>query len=310
MSDFGQAFRAYVALINEGTQGEQERWMNRDVLIEVWPRLILPPTSPTRALDDEISSAANESVAMSLLEFQSEVTQIALTALEPYGFVLAGSGAIREHGLITRPTEDIDLFSVLELQAALPAALDRLVEVLDRHRFDVHTVRRSDSFATVHVCRGDLILRLDLGFDYRAHMPVRLGVGLALDRKDAVGAKVAALFSRHEARDYLDVDAIRQSGIFADDELMGLGESIDAGFDRNWFSKVLRLVEHVPYAAVKHYGLSRDEFTNVQGRLVLWADAIVPRHVPQSRRYIINRLENRSNSSPTSDTHKPKRYQR
>lgn len=42
LSDFGQAFRAYVALINEGTQGEQERWMNRDVLIEIWPRLILP----------------------------------------------------------------------------------------------------------------------------------------------------------------------------------------------------------------------------------------------------------------------------
>lgn len=40
---------------------------------------------------------------------QREVARIALAAVD--GFALAGSGAIREHGVIERPTEDVDLFT-------------------------------------------------------------------------------------------------------------------------------------------------------------------------------------------------------
>lgn len=40
---------------------------------------------------------------------QRKVARIALAGVA--GFALAGSGAIREHGVIDRPTEDIDLFT-------------------------------------------------------------------------------------------------------------------------------------------------------------------------------------------------------
>ena len=39
---------------------------------------------------------------------QREITRIALAGIGPAGFALAGSGAVREHGLIDRPTEDVD----------------------------------------------------------------------------------------------------------------------------------------------------------------------------------------------------------
>ena len=42
------------------------------------------------------------------------------------GFALAGSGAIREHGLIDRPTQDIDLLTVQEAQDKFATALGRL----------------------------------------------------------------------------------------------------------------------------------------------------------------------------------------
>ena len=45
------------------------------------------------------------------LVFQRFVTRVALAAIGHAGFVLAGSGAVREHGIIDRPTEDIDLFT-------------------------------------------------------------------------------------------------------------------------------------------------------------------------------------------------------
>jgi hypothetical protein len=36
---------------------------------------------------------------------------MALRSLDGTSFVLAGSGAMREHGLVDRPTEDVDLFT-------------------------------------------------------------------------------------------------------------------------------------------------------------------------------------------------------
>nr|NLI49684.1 hypothetical protein [Propionibacterium sp.] len=42
---------------------------------------------------------------------QREVTRVALAGIAGAGFALAGSGAIREHGVSDRPTEDVDLFT-------------------------------------------------------------------------------------------------------------------------------------------------------------------------------------------------------
>jgi hypothetical protein len=36
------------------------------------------------------------------------MTRVALTVLHGRGFALAGSGAIREHGIVDRPTRDVD----------------------------------------------------------------------------------------------------------------------------------------------------------------------------------------------------------
>lgn len=46
------------------------------------------------------------------VEFQRHVAQAIFGHLDQEsGFALAGSAAIREYGLIDRPTEDIDLFT-------------------------------------------------------------------------------------------------------------------------------------------------------------------------------------------------------
>jgi hypothetical protein len=43
--------------------------------------------------------------------FQREIARLAPAGIGPSGFALAGSGAIREHGVTDRPTEDVDLCS-------------------------------------------------------------------------------------------------------------------------------------------------------------------------------------------------------
>jgi hypothetical protein len=149
---------------------------------------------------------------------QREVARIALAGVD--GFALAGSGAIREHGVIERPTEDVDLFTTSQDVTAFSAAVDQVTAQLRGSGYRVEQTRRAAHFARLRVDSADgLQLDLDLGVDWRQDDPVTLEVGPVLSLSDAVGNKVSALYSRGEPRDYLDVDAIRASGRFSDDEL-------------------------------------------------------------------------------------------
>lgn len=85
-------------------------------------------------------------------DLQREITRAALRALHRTGFALAGSGAIREHGLVERPTRDVDLFTSDPDVAAFDSAVNELVEVLRQGAgLDVEEVRRAERFARLRV---------------------------------------------------------------------------------------------------------------------------------------------------------------
>ena len=75
------------------------------------------------------------------------------------------------------------------------------------------------------------------------HQPVTLAIGPVLHPDDAVANKVCALFSRAQARDYIDVDAVLQSGRYTSDELLALAQSHDPGFDVAVFVIALRAIQ-------------------------------------------------------------------
>src|SRR5580693_10120957 len=58
---------------------------------------------------------------MPIDKLQREVAAIALRAAARHGFALAGGNALIAHGLIDRPTEDVDLFSDQETGVAAAA---------------------------------------------------------------------------------------------------------------------------------------------------------------------------------------------
>lgn len=49
---------------------------------------------------------------MALSALQARIARLALRLPEAEGFVLAGGGAMLAHGLVDRPTQDLDLFAV------------------------------------------------------------------------------------------------------------------------------------------------------------------------------------------------------
>lgn len=207
------------------------------------------------------------------LEVQREVTRVALRGLD--GFALAGSGAVREHGLIGRPTEDVDLFTDSLDVARFDVDAGRVVDRLRAVGYTVEPVQVMPRFARLSVTSSDgRHLEVDLGVDWRHDEPVRLDVGPVLSLADAVGNKVSALYSRAEARDYLDVDAIRASGRFSDAELVDAAAERDAGFDIDMFASQLAAAARLEPAQVARYGVDADELEAVKTRCTQWAAAL------------------------------------
>ena len=218
----------------------------------------------------------------SALEQQRAAAALVLEVISDAGFALAGSGAIREHGLSDRPTRDVDLFTNNTASASFAAAVERAVTALTDHGHQVVLVRSAARFARLAVTGSDgYQFEVDLGVDWRAHEPVRLQVGPVLALADAVANKVGALFNRAAARDYLDVDTIRQSGRFSDDELLRLAVEHDPGFDPVLFAEQLGKVIRVQASALTEYGVSHDQVQALQDRLTTWQQHLQVRHAHQ-----------------------------
>lgn len=196
---------------------------------------------------------------------QRTVARIALDSVE--GFALAGSGAIREHGVIDRPTEDVDLFTANADEEAFSVAIDHVTARLRSSGCEVELTRRAEHFARLHVVTAEGVqLDVDLGVDWRQDEPVRLAVGPVLSLDDAVGAKVGALYSRGEVRDYLDVDSIRQSGRFSDEQLLAAAADRDPGFRLDMFLWRLDGARRISPDDVERYGVPADQLAALQSR--------------------------------------------
>lgn len=206
---------------------------------------------------------------------QFEVAHTCLEAIgRTGGFALAGSGAIREHELISRPTEDVDLFTTHEFRPEFQNSIDRARVGLEARGFTVEVIQRLEEFCRLRVeaDNGQETL-VDMAMDWRENPPTVLDVGQVLALDDAVRSKVLALYSRGEARDFLDVAAVVEHG-WQGARLLELAEAGDPGFDRNHFAHRLREVVFVDLREVEPYEVTREELEAIQRRLVGWADAI------------------------------------
>jgi predicted nucleotidyltransferase component of viral defense system len=107
--------------------------------------------------------------------------------------------------------------------------------------------------------------------DWRAHPPTILNIGPVLHPDDAVANKVTALFSRAQARDYIDVNGALTSGRYSRDDLVRLAEEHDPGFDRRMFAQALTAIKRLPDSEFTVYGLDVDAVSSLRIRLTSWA---------------------------------------
>ena len=68
-------------------------------------------------------------------DFHARIARIALSVADKHGFALGGGLALVAHGVLQRPTEDVDLFS--DQDGGVLAALDLVVTALQDAGLDV-----------------------------------------------------------------------------------------------------------------------------------------------------------------------------
>lgn len=164
-----------------------------------------------------------------MLPFHERLARLGLEATAVYGFVLAGGYALSANGISNRPSNDVDLFTNIADPARFAQAVQALRAALSADDLVATEVRVHASFAELRVAdphSGD-VSDVQLGLDFRRFPPANLSVGPVLDVRDAVAGKIAALWSRGEARDYIDVDAVLQSGRFDRGQILAIGDQVE-----------------------------------------------------------------------------------
>jgi len=211
-------------------------------------------------------------------EFQTRVARLALSVAREHGFALGGGHAFIAHGLVSRPTEDVDLFT--DAEGAVQQAAQTVATALASAGLTVELVPETSELGEVFYGFGDdmvefevrhdeQVVRLQLVRFDRTRSPVVMDVGLVLHVDDVIGSKVVAMATRAEPRDYIDVAAVL--GSYSPQQLMSLARQADPTLTDEDFADALRRLDRLDDAVfVELYGRTLEQIDEMRGRFVDW----------------------------------------
>ncbi|MFT3886690.1 MAG: nucleotidyl transferase AbiEii/AbiGii toxin family protein [Arachnia sp.] len=207
-------------------------------------------------------------------DFHRRLAEISLRVLEEYGFVLAGGYAISAHGIGDRPSFDVDLFTSNADQGRFDLAITALRRALDAAGLMVTDKRVRPLFVDIEVADPNTGERSDLqlGMNYREFPPHRINIGPVLDVRDAVAAKMSALWSRGEARDFIDIAAVLESGRFSAAEILALADEQEATpMERQLLVQQFGAAARWSKAEYARYGVDAAGRERIIARFAAWA---------------------------------------
>jgi hypothetical protein len=121
-----------------------------------------------------------------------KLAEIGLRVASQYGFALAGGYAVQAHGILDRPSEDIDLFTAWERRDEFAAAVDAVVAAYRADDYAVAVTQQFDTFARLAVTDPALPehpYKVELAANWRALPPVMMDVGPVLHVDDVVAGE-------------------------------------------------------------------------------------------------------------------------
>jgi hypothetical protein len=215
---------------------------------------------------------------MPLDELHRAVAAIALRAAAGYGFALGGGNALIQHGVISRPTQDVDLFT--DHETGVPTASRAVEAALREAGFQAERQDEAAGLAEIFpdigqglaewiiTAPGGAQMVLQMAYFDRTREPVITDVGPVLDLEDAVGGKVCALASRAYERDYLDTAAALER--YSPAELITFARRLDPGLEGQDFAEAGQRLDQMPDYAFTSFGLSQQDVARLRERFAAW----------------------------------------
>lgn len=216
---------------------------------------------------------------MPITGLHREVVAVALRAAARYGFALGGGNALIAHGVIDRPTEDVDLFT--DRDRGVAAAADAVAAALREAGYTAERQDEAVGLAEVFEGMGEELaewiitapdgreMMLQMAYFDRGHQPVIMEFGPVLDLEDVLGGKVAALASRAAERDYLDVAAALARG-YSVAQLTGLAVGLDPGLTADDFADAGQRLDRLGDDRFARYGLDQEDVSRLREQFAAW----------------------------------------
>jgi len=201
---------------------------------------------------------------MPLTELHRRVATVALRVATRYGFALGGGNALIAHGLITRPTQDVDLFTNEE--TGVGAAAGSVEAALQAAGFEAQREDNADGVSDIFEGMGEGLaewtvtapdgqqMMLQMAYFDRTRQPVTMDVGPVLSLEDVVGGKVCALAGRAEPRDYIDTAAALEH--YTVQDAIRLARRLDPGLEDRDFADAGRRLDRWGDSVFTPFGLS------------------------------------------------------
>jgi Nucleotidyl transferase AbiEii toxin, Type IV TA system len=214
---------------------------------------------------------------MPIDELQREVATIALRTAARHGFALAGGNALIAHGIIDRPTDDVDLFS--DQETAVTAAAEAVEAALREAGFEAER-RDQTGLEEIFYGMGEGLAEwiitapggqqtmLQMAYFDRTRGPVTMDVGPVLDLEDLAGSKVCALASRVEPRDYIDTAAALQR--YDAGQLISFARRLDPGLEDRDFADAGAQLDRMPDGVFTRYGLTPADVARLREEFAAW----------------------------------------
>lgn len=209
--------------------------------------------------------------------FHRRILDVALTVCDDLGLYLAGGYAVKAHGLVERPSQDLD-FATDSLRP-LPEIIEITADTYRDAGFDVVITRGSPRMGQILVTdpMTEESCKVDFLKEPLQKKPVLIGSMRVVALDDLVGMKATALASRAAARDFIDVSAAARIYPFREIErLIGLRNG-DEGIHPRQIVNRLEWLDGIDDDLLESYGLDQEQIREIRRFAVAWADEIKQR---------------------------------
>jgi hypothetical protein len=197
------------------------------------------------------------------------LVETVLPVCSRYGLGVAGGYAVKAHGLVERPSEDIDFAT--GTTAPVEQIVDALADAYQAGGFGVQILGADGR-------KGHLLVTFPLGGTYRVdvlkeplnHPVVWMEFGPVIALADAVALKMGALHDRALPRDVLDAHGA--SALFSRSELIAACRAaLDDEFNIETLRDQLAFASAYPDEAFTRYGARPELIAQVKSWALKWS---------------------------------------